>query len=75
MTERDEPGPTAAFWKSRTGVTLLAFLGVAALLLGWEHGLHLFAGDAFAVLLLIGSFLMHLFMHGGHGGHGGGGDR
>lgn len=75
MTEHHDHEPKGSFWKSRTGVTLLVFLGVAALLLGWEHRVHLFAGDAFAVLLLVGCVVMHLFMHGGHGGHGGGGNR
>lgn len=75
MTEHHENEPKGGFWKSPTGVTLIVFLAVAALLLGWEHRVHLFAGDAFVVLLLVGSFVMHLFMHGGHGGHGSGGDR
>ena len=75
MTEHHDYEPKGSFWKLRTGVILLVFLGVAALLLGWEHRVHLFAGEAFAVLLLVGCFVMHLFMHGGHGGHGGGGDR
>lgn len=75
MTEHHDHEPKGSLWKSRTGVTLLVFLGVAAVLLGWEHRVHLFAGDAFAVLLLVGCVVMHLFMHGGHGGHGGGGDR
>ena len=75
MTEDRDHESKGSFWKSRTGVTLLVFLGVVALLLGWEHRVHLFAGDAFAVLLLVGCVAMHFFMRGGHGGHGGGGDR
>lgn len=66
---------SGGFWKSRTGITLLVFLGVAALMLGWEHRVHIFAGNALPVLLLVGCFVMHLFMHGGHGGHGGGGGK
>jgi hypothetical protein len=59
------------FLRSRTGITLLAFLGVSAFLLGYEHRAHI-PGDYW----LLGGFLllcvlMHVFMHGGHGGHGG----
>lgn len=46
MTEHHDREPKGSFWKSRTGLTLLIFLGVAALLLGWEHQVHLFAGEA-----------------------------
>ena len=63
-----EPGPT--FWQSRAGITLIVFLAVAALLLGYEHRLHLFASGLFPVALLFGCVFMHFFMHGGHGGHG-----
>lgn len=75
MTERHEHAPKGGFRKSRTSVTLVVCVAVAALLLGWEHRVHPFAGDAFAVLLLVGCFVTHLFGHGGHGGHGGGGPR
>ena len=76
MSQHHEHEPQGGnFWKSRTGITLLVFLGVAALLLAYEHRVHLFAGNAGVVLLLIGCFVMHLFMHGGHGGHGGGGGK
>jgi hypothetical protein len=57
------------FLRSRTGLALLVFLGVAAFFLITEHTAHLYGILPFALLLLCP--LMHLFMHGGHGGHGG----
>lgn len=76
MSEHDNHGPQGGgFWRSRTGVALLAFLAIAALLLAYEHRVHLFAGGAGTVLLLVGCIVVHLFMHGGHGNHGGGGDK
>lgn len=59
------------FWKSRFGVSLIVSLAIAALLLGFEHRIHIFAGNGLLVLLLLACGAMHLFMHGGHGGHGG----
>ncbi|MGJ5619098.1 DUF2933 domain-containing protein [Sulfitobacter sp. MF3-043] len=61
-----------SFWKSRFGISLIISLGIAALLLGFEHRVHIFAGNGFLVFLLLGCVVMHLFMHGGHGRHGGG---
>lgn len=52
------------FLRSRTGLVLLGFLGVAAFYLATEHTAHLFSVMPFALLLLCP--LMHLFMHGGH---------
>lgn len=56
------------FWRSRTGIVLLVFLGLAATLLAAEHWVHLAGYLPLLILLLCP--LMHLFMHGGHG-HGG----
>lgn len=67
-----EPEPPQPFWKSRFGISLIISLVVAALLLGFEHRVHIFAGNGLLVLLLLGCVVMHFFMHGGHGGHGGG---
>jgi len=67
----DQNPQGTSFWKSRTGVTLIVFLAVAALLLGYEHRIHLFTQGAFTVLLLLGCVVTHFFMHGSHGGHGG----
>ena len=58
--------------RSRTGVALIVFLGIAAFFLITEHTAHLFGVLPFALLLLCP--LMHLFMHGGHGSHGAHGD-
>tara|TARA_R100001369_G_scaffold65362_1_gene92533 strand:+ start:462 stop:707 length:246 start_codon:yes stop_codon:yes gene_type:complete len=59
------------FWKSRTGIYLLIALGIGAFLLAFEHRVHIFGGNGFLALLLLGCVVMHFFMHGGHGGHGG----
>jgi hypothetical protein len=62
------PGPSAPWWRSRSGIVLLGFLAVAAFFLLTEHTAHVFG--ALPWLLLLACPLMHLFMHGGHG-HGG----
>jgi len=62
----DHPEPP--FWKSRFGVSLIVSLAIAGLLLGFEHRIHIFAGNGLLVLLLLACGAMHLFMHGGHGG-------
>lgn len=59
----------APFWRSRTGVALLAFLAFAGVLLVFEHWAHL-AGALPLLLPLLICIGMHFFMHGGHG-HGG----
>ncbi len=66
-----QPAPVPTFWRSRAGITLIVFLAVAALLLGYEHRMHLFASGMFPAILLFGCVFMHFFMHGGHGSHGG----
>ena len=68
----DQPEAQKSFWKSRFGISLIISLVIAGLLLGFEHPVHIFAGNGFLVLLLLGCVVIHLFMHGGHGGHGGG---
>ena len=77
MTDHDqskhEPAPAPGFWKSRAGITLIIFLAVAAILLGFEHRIHIFAGNGLIAVLLLGCIVMHFFMHGGHGGGGHGG--
>lgn len=58
----------APFWRSRTGVTLLAFLAFLAFtgfLLVTEHWAHV-AGILPLALPLIICLGMHFFMHGGH---------
>lgn len=60
------------FWRSRAGIVLLVFLGIAGFLLLYEHRAHVFTGNGILIGLLVFCIGMHLFMHGGHGGHGGG---
>lgn len=59
----------AAFFRSRTGLALVAFLAIAAYFLVTEHTAHVFRALPF--LLLLACPLLHLFMHGGHGDHNG----
>lgn len=69
--------PRGSFWKTRTGIVLLAFLAIALLMLTYEHRVHLFAGNAGLLMLVLACGVMHLFMHRGHRRHGsgpGGGD-
>lgn len=66
-----EPKFSLSSWlRSPTGLTLLAFLAIAAFYLVTEHTAHIFGFLPYALLLLCP--LLHLFMHGGHshGGHG-----
>lgn len=53
--------------RSRTGLTLIAFLAIAAFFLITEHTAHLFGFLPYVLLLLCP--LLHLFMHRGHGDH------
>jgi len=57
-----------SFWKSRAGITLLAFFGAVGLLLAFEHRVHIFTSDGLLIALLGLCIVMHRFMHGGHGG-------
>lgn len=56
------------FWRSRYGLTLLGFSGIAAFFLFAEHRAHVLGALPYVLLLLCA--LLHLFGHGGHGGHG-----
>jgi heme/copper-type cytochrome/quinol oxidase subunit 4 len=70
MNHDQGPGK-AAFWKIRTGFVTCIFLGIAALLLIFEHRVHaLEAMPYLPYLLLLACPLLHVFMHRGHGGHG-----
>lgn len=67
------PQPSAKqFFRSRTGLVLLAFLAIAAFFLITEHTAHVFGILPYALLLLCP--VLHLFMHRGHGDHSGHGD-
>jgi len=52
---------------SKTGLTLIAFLAIAAFFLITEHTSHFFGFLPYVLLLLCP--LLHLFMHSGHGNH------
>lgn len=57
-----------AFWTSRTGIALCAFIAIAAVLMIVEHRAHALQWLPYALLLACP--LMHLFHgHGGHGAH------
>ena len=53
--------------RSRAGLTLIAFLAIAAFFLITEHTAHLFGVLPYVLLLLCP--LLHLVMHHGHGDH------
>ena len=55
------------WFRSRTGIVLIAFLAIAAFFLMTEHTAHFFGILPFALLLLCP--MLHVFMHGGHGDH------
>ncbi len=61
-----------AFWRSRGGLALLVFLGVAGFLLVYEHRAHIPGDYLLLGGLLLACLLFHGLMHGG--GHGGGSD-
>jgi len=62
--DRNHSEAGGGFWRSRLGIALLVFFAIAALLLGYEHRVHLFVGNGLLVLLLLGCVGMHFFMHG-----------
>ena len=68
----DEQHPTkAGFWRTKSGIVTCIFLGIAAILLIFEHRVHaLEAMPYLPYLLILACPLMHLFMHRGHSGHG-----
>jgi hypothetical protein len=62
------PPDQPRWFRSRSGLVLLAFLGIAGFFLFTEHRAHVFG--ALPYLLLLACPLMHV-LHGGHkGGHG-----
>ena len=67
MTTEQQP-QIIGWLKSRTGLGLIAFLGIAAFFLFTEHRAHLFG--ILPYLLLLACPLLHWLMHGGYGGHG-----
>lgn len=65
------PGNPGAWYRTRAGLAAIGFASLAALLLVYEHRLHIPFGNLSTVLPLIAIFGLHMLMHGGHGGHGG----
>lgn len=63
-SKHTEPPP---FWRSRYGIGLLVFGGIAAYFLLTEHLAHVVG--ALPLLILLACPLMHVFMHHGHGHH------
>lgn len=59
----DSPHKHRAWFRSRSGLVLLAFLAIAGFFLVTEHRAHVFG--ALPYLLLLACPLMH-FLHGGH---------
>jgi hypothetical protein len=63
--------PSSPWYRSRAGLAFAGFAAVAALLLIYEHRMHISFGNLLVILPLFVCFGLHSFMHGGHGGHGG----
>ncbi len=61
------------FLRSRWGIGVLAFLGVGAVLMIFDHRAHIAGNNLVLGGLLLACVVMHFFMHGGHGGPGKGG--
>jgi len=68
MAHEHHSGSNGGWFRSRSGLALLGFLGIAAYFLWTEHRAHVVQYLPFALLLLCP--LLHFF-HRGHGGHGG----
>ncbi len=69
---RQRPG---VWYRTRWGVALIGFAVLAALLLVYEHRIHIPFGSLFLILPLFACLGLHFLMNGGHGGHGGHGGR
>ena len=67
MTQHDSGG--SGWFRSRTGIALLGFLGIAAFFLVTEHRAHLWG--TLPYMFLLACPLLHLLMHKGHGRQGG----
>lgn len=66
-----KPDGPAAWYKTRWGLALIGFAALGALLLVYEHRLHIPFGNLLVILPLFACIGLHSLMHGGHGGHGG----
>ena len=68
--DHEQPQLPPTFWRSPSGLTLLAAVAVGGFYLVTEHTAHLFGALPYIVLLACP--LMHVFMHNGHGSDRGG---
>ena len=64
----DMPSPAPSRWSAYSRTGFFAFAAIAAVLIAYEHRLHLLG--LLPWLFLLACPLMHRFMHHGHGGHG-----
>ncbi len=62
---------SGAWFRTRWGMALVGFAVIAALLLVYEHRIHIPFGSILLFLPLFVCLGLHSLMHGGHG-HGGG---
>jgi len=69
--QTQKPDDPAAWYKTRWGLALVGFVALSALLLLYEHRLHIPFGNLLVILPLFACIGLHSMMHGGHGGHGG----
>ena len=74
------PGPRSTPWPApwygtRWGIALIGFAAVSALVLVYEHRLHVPLGNLLVLVPLLACIGLHSLMHGGQGGHGGHGAR
>lgn len=65
-----DPGSSRVWYRTRWGLAFIGFAGLGALLLVYEHRLHIPFGNLFLILPLFACIGLHSLMHGGHGGHG-----
>ena len=68
----EQPPPAGSWFRSRSGLVLLAFLVIAGFFVVTEHTAHVLG--ILPWLLVLACPLLHLFHRGhggGHGGHGG----
>ena len=63
------------WYRTRWGLALIGFAAIAALLLAYEHRIHIPFGNLLVILPLFACIGLHSLMHGGHGGHGGHGSQ
>ena len=56
---------TGSWWRNRSNLALVAFLGIGGYFLWTEHQAHVI--EALPWVLILGCLVMHLFMHGSHG--------